>query len=79
MTPQAHPEYPVTLNSVIELETGQSQLSCPKCRSTFSSRGVRNRHMDDVHSVRQKCPHSGCKVMIKGKRALKRHLFVRHK
>ncbi|KAH9977139.1 hypothetical protein BGW80DRAFT_1287562, partial [Lactifluus volemus] len=63
-----------------ELETAQgSKLLCPLCKNTFYSTGVRNRHVDDVHSVPQTCPHPECNTKLKGKRALKHHLSVHHK
>ncbi|KAH9977161.1 hypothetical protein BGW80DRAFT_838010 [Lactifluus volemus] len=74
MTPQAQQEYPVTLET-----TQGSKLLCPVCGNTFYSRGVRDRHLDDVHSDPQICPHSKCNAKLKGKRKLKYHLSVHHK
>ena len=73
------PEYPVPLNNDIELEMGQdSNLRCPKCRKTFSSTGVRNRHWDDKHSAPRECPHPGCQTMLIGMRKLIYHLSKHH-
>jgi uncharacterized C2H2 Zn-finger protein len=74
------PESPVTQNDNIELETGQdSKLRCPECGKTFHAKRAINRHRDDVHSVARNCPHSKCKVMLKGKRKLEYHLSRHHK